>query len=152
MNDRDDDHGPMDADAIGAAAAMEAIKQTAAGSKGPAGGFLGRAGGSSSPKPGKAAKGEDSDDETAARGGSSGGMQDKLVRDVIVSWCPGCADRNTDIPCDVSGGQVVRQEEHRIEWWERVPGQGTRCVPFCSDGGRCSQCGLQRCKRPLRLQ
>lgn len=120
----------MDADAIGAAAAMEAIKQTAASSKAPAGGFLaGKGSGSSSSKPGRA--GEESDEETAARGASGGGLQDKLVRGVIVSWCRGRADGTTDVACDVSGGQVVRQEERGIEWyqWERVPGQGTRWVP-----------------------
>ena len=73
----DDDHGPMDADAIGSAAAMEAIKQTAGAAKSsnaPAGGFT--TGGAS-----KVAQ-VDADEEeetTAARAGGSGGMQDKLV-------------------------------------------------------------------------
>ena len=81
MNDRGDDHGPMDTDAIGAAAAMEAIKQTAAAaqsSNAPAGAL--QAG-----KAGRAAQ-EEEEETTAARAsaGGSGGLQDKLVG--AVSW------------------------------------------------------------------
>lgn len=84
FNDREDDHGPMDADAIGAAAAMEAFKQTASSSKAPAGGFLaGKASGGPSSQPGRAA--EEEEEETASRAGASGGMQDKLVRGVVMS-------------------------------------------------------------------
>jgi hypothetical protein len=88
MNDRDDDHGPMDADAIGAAAAMEAFKQTANSSKAPAGAFqAGKASGGSSSKPGRAAEEgeEEAGEAAAARGGASGGLQDKLVGGVVMS-------------------------------------------------------------------
>lgn len=88
FNDRDDDDGPMDADAIGAAAAMEAFKQTGAktgSSKAPAGGFLaGKASGDPSSKPRR--EEEEEEEEPATRAGGSGGMQDKLVRGVIMNW------------------------------------------------------------------
>lgn len=77
---REDDHGPMDADAIGAAAAMEALKQTAA--KAPAGGF--KAGGA---KPGRAEEEEEEEETTTARAGGSGGLQDKLVGGAPLGWC-----------------------------------------------------------------
>ena len=105
---RGDDHGPMDADAIGAAAAMEAFKQTA--SKAPAGGFqASKASGGPSSKPGKVAQEEEEEEEeeetAAARGGSGGGMQDKLVRSA--RWSVAMADRDADGTCHVSCGQVV---------------------------------------------
>lgn len=84
----------MDANTIGAAAAMEAFKQTAAtggSSNAPAGGFTaGKASGGSSSKPGRPARDEeDAEDEAAERAGSSGsgGMQDKLVGG-DVGWFP----------------------------------------------------------------
>lgn len=83
----------MDADTIGAAAAMEAFKQTAAAagsSNAPAGAFqVGKASGGPSSKLGRAAREEEEEEDgpTAARAGASGGMQDKLVRAVRVRWC-----------------------------------------------------------------
>jgi hypothetical protein len=75
-----DDHGPMDSDAIGAAAAMEAFKQTAAASKAPAGGFqAGKASGGPSSKPGRTAPAEEEEETTAERAGPAGGLQDKLM-------------------------------------------------------------------------
>lgn len=81
----------MDADTIGAAAAMEAFKQTAAAAKSsnaPTGAFqAGKASGGSLSKPGRVARKEEEEEEdtTAARAGASGGLQDKLVRAVRVS-------------------------------------------------------------------
>jgi hypothetical protein len=128
---RGDDHGPMDSDAIGAAAAMEAFKQTAAASKAPAGGFqAGKASGGPSSKPGRTAPAEEEEETTAERAGPAGGLQDKLVRGVNVNRSLEIADGDADVACHVSSGQVVRQEERRIKCCEQAAGQGTRCVLF----------------------
>ncbi|KAH0832849.1 hypothetical protein J3R83DRAFT_11776 [Lanmaoa asiatica] len=68
----EDDHGPMDADTIGAAAAMEAFKQTAA-SNAPAGSFrAGKASGDSSSRPGRAAREEEEEAEEETTTGACG--------------------------------------------------------------------------------
>lgn len=97
----------MDADTIGAAAAMEAFKQAAATNKSsnaPAGGFSGgkASGGSPSSRPGQAAE---DDDTAASRGVGSGGLQDKLVRVVKARLTE--ADGDVDGARHVSRGEAV---------------------------------------------
>ncbi|KAF8123395.1 hypothetical protein EV363DRAFT_1356322 [Boletus edulis] len=76
-----DDKGPMDANSIGLAAAMEAFKQTAAGAKSsnaPAGAFkAGKSSGGTASKPERAT--HEGEEAAAEKGGASRGMQDKLV-------------------------------------------------------------------------
>jgi len=75
-----DDHEPMNADAIGAAAAMEAFKQTAGAANKPSGGFMGgkpSGGPSSKPGPGAGQEVEEEEDGPADAGGR--GLQDKLM-------------------------------------------------------------------------
>ncbi|KAG9314770.1 hypothetical protein JVU11DRAFT_3853 [Chiua virens] len=82
----DEDHGPMDADAIGKAAAMEAFKQSATSggsSNAPAGAFkTGKGGDNYSSKSGRPPRDDevDEEEETAgSRSGGSGGLQDKMM-------------------------------------------------------------------------
>ncbi|KIJ13178.1 hypothetical protein PAXINDRAFT_170790, partial [Paxillus involutus ATCC 200175] len=104
--DDSDSHGPMDSDSIGAAAALEAFKQTAAQhqSQGPPGGAAGRQGrprpddstssnapaggfrpdrpsGGQSGRPTPANDDDDDEDEEepASRAAGGGGMQDKIM-------------------------------------------------------------------------
>ncbi|KAF9220447.1 hypothetical protein BS17DRAFT_345403 [Gyrodon lividus] len=77
-----DSHGPMDTDTIGAAAAMEAFKQTVAqhqsqsqGQGAPSGAAAGRPGA----KPTSGDEEDDEDEEAPTRGSGSGGMQDKIM-------------------------------------------------------------------------
>lgn len=142
MNNRDDSdsHGPMDSDSIGAAAALEAFKQTAAQhqSQGPPGGAAGRQGrprpddstssnapaggfrpdrpsGGQSGRPTPANDDDDDEDEEepASRAAGGGGMQDKIVSGAIRSKVVPRSDdphRNQDGSCDVPSWKAVRQE------------------------------------------